>query len=239
MDITKDNLADDLAATINKRFKDSKTKSAYFITTDPDSVINVTSWVSTGCERLNLAISNRPHGGFPVGRITEVFGAEASGKSLMAAHAIADTQRQGGIGVFIDTEHAVSQEFFTAIGVDLAKMVYVQLQTTEEIFDSITAIITKVRESSKDRLVTIVVDSIAGASTEAEMDADFEKRGYATEKAIILSSAMRKITQMIGNERICLIFTNQIRSNMNTMAFANKWTTSGGKAVPFHASVRI
>jgi recombination protein RecA len=87
--------------------------------------------------------------------------------------------------------------------------------------------------------VTIVVDSIAGASTKTEMAADFDKDGYATAKALIISKAMRKITNLIGRERICLIFTNQLRQKLNAPAFSDPWTTPGGKGIPFHASVRI
>jgi recombination protein RecA len=99
-------------------------------------------------------------------------------------------------------------------------------------------IIQKVRSSNKDRLVTIVVDSVAAASCRTELEADHGKDGYATAKAIILSKAMRKITQMIARQRICLIFTNQLRVKMNAM-FGDPYTTSGGKALAFHASLRL
>ena len=91
----------------------------------------------------------------------------------------------------------------------------------------------------KDRLVTIVVDSVAAASTKKELEADYDKDGYATDKSIIISKAMRKITNMIGRQKITLVFTNQLRQKMNAMAFADPWTTSGGKALAFHASVRL
>jgi recombination protein RecA len=187
---------------------------------------------------LDLAISNRPHGGFPVGRITEVTGLEASGKSLLAAHTLAETQKKGGLAVYIDTESATSSEFLTAIGVDLKSMLYVPLETIEEIFETIETIVEGVRKSDKDRLVTIVVDSIMGASTKIEMSAEYDKDGYATSKSIILSKAMRKVTNWIARERICLLFTNQLRTKLG-VSFGDSWTTSGGKAIPFHASVRL
>jgi len=185
-----------------------------------------------------LAISNRPHGGFPVGRITEITGLEASGKSLLAAHTLAETQKKGGLAVYIDTESATSAEFLTAIGVDLKSMLYVPLETIEEIFETIETIVENVRKSDKDRLVTIVVDSVMGASTKQEMSMEYDKDGYATSKSIILSKAMRKVTNWIARERICLIFTNQLRTKMGVM-FGDPWTTSGGKAIPFHSSVRL
>jgi len=126
-----------------------------------------------------------------------------------------------------------------AIGVDVSKLLYVSADSVEQIFDMTETIIEKVRETSKDRLVTIVTDSVAAASTTAEMASDYGKDGYATDKAIIISKAMRKITNMIGRQKILLVYTNQLRQKMNAMPFGDPWTTSGGKALAFHASVRL
>ena len=194
--------------------------------------------MSTGSTMLDLAISNKPDGGIAVGRITELNGLESSGKSLLGAHMLAETQKKGGVAVYIDTETAVSTEFLTAIGVDVDNMLYLHLETVEDIFHAIEEIVAKVRESDRDRLVTILVDSLAAASTNVEMEADFDKDGWATSKAIIISKAMRKITQMIGRQQIALVFTNQLRQKLGVM-FGDPWTTSGGKALPFHASTRI
>ena len=120
----------------------------------------------------------------------------------------------------------------------IEKMLYVPLDTIEDVFEAIESIVEGVRKSSKDRLVTIVVDSVMGASTKIEMAKEFDKDGYATSKAIILSKGMRKITNMIGREKICLLFTNQLRTRLG-VAFGDPYTTSGGKAIPFHASVRL
>jgi recombination protein RecA len=151
---------------------------------------------------------------------------------------LAETQRKGGVAVLIDTETAVSREFLEAIGVDISKLLYVSVDTVEGIFEACETIIEQVRKGDKDRLVTIVVDSVAAASTKKELEADYDKDGYATDKAIIISKAMRKITNMIGRQSIALIFTNQLRQKMNAM-FGDPWTTSGGKALAFHASVRV
>lgn len=229
-------LADILAGELNKHSKDHKV--AFFL--DDDSApTNVDGWVSTGCAMLDVAISNRPYGGLPVGRIVEITGLEQSGKSLVSAHLLAETQKQGGVAVLIDTETAVSREFLEAIGVDVSKLLYVSADSVEQIFDMTEIIIEKVRETSKDRLVTIVTDSVAAASTKTELAADYGKDGYATDKAIIISKAMRKITNMIGRQKILLIYTNQLRQKMNAMPFGDPWTTSGGKALAFHASVRL
>ena len=199
---------------------------------------DVTDWISTGSTILDLAVSNKPDGGLAAGRITEINGLEGSGKSLIGAHALASTQKKGGLAVYIDTESAVSSEFLQAIGIDTENMLYVHLETVEEIFDTIETIVAKIRESDKDKLVTILVDSLAAASTKVEMDSDFDKDGWATAKAIVISKAMRKITQLIARQRVCLIFTNQLRQKLGVM-FGDPWTTSGGKALPFHSSTRI
>ena len=232
---TELNLADILADELNKQSKDQKV--AFFLN-DDSAPTNVDGWVSTGCAMLDVAISNRPYGGLPVGRITEITGLEQSGKSLVSAHLLAETQKQGGVAVLIDTETAVSREFLEAIGVDVSKLLYVTADSVEQIFDMTETIIEKVRETSKDKLVTIVVDSVAAASTTNELASDYKKDGYATDKAIIISKAMRKITNMIGRQKISLVFTNQLRQKMNAM-FGDPWTTSGGKALAFHASVRL
>jgi recombination protein RecA len=229
-------LAEVLVESLNKQSKDQKV--AFFLDND-DAPTNVEGWVSTGASMLDVAISNRPYGGLPVGRITEITGLEQSGKSLVSAHLLAETQKLGGLAVLIDTENAVSREFLEAIGVDTTKLLYVVAETVEQCFEYTETIIEKVRTSSKDKYVTIVVDSVAAASTEKEMEADYGKDGYATDKAIIISKAMRKITNLIGRQKITLVFTNQLRQKMNAMPFSDPWTTSGGKAIAFHASVRL
>ena len=232
----KDELAQVLADNLNKQFKD--TKVAYFLDGSNATPTDITEFISTGSSILDLAISNRPDGGVAVGRITEINGLESSGKSLIGTHILAETQKKGGVAVYIDTETSVSREWLETIGVDVQNLLYLHVETVEDIFQCIENIVTKIRESDKDRLVTILVDSLAGASTKVEMEADFEKDGWATSKAIIVSKAMRKITQMIGRERIALVFTNQLRQKLGVM-FGDPWTTSGGKALPFHSSTRI
>ena len=232
----KDELAHVLADSLNKQFKD--TKVAYFLDGSNATPTDIKEFVSTGSSVLDLAISNRPNGGVAVGRITEINGLESSGKSLIGTHILAETQKKGGVAVYIDTETSVSREWLETIGVDVSKLLYLHVETVEDIFECIESIIVKIRESDRERLVSILVDSLAGASTKVEMEADFEKDGWATSKAIIVSKAMRKITQMIGRERIALVFTNQLRQKLGVM-FGDPWTTSGGKALPFHASTRI
>jgi len=177
-------LAGILAESLNKKSKDQQV--AYFLDTD-DVPTNVEGWIGTGSDMLDIAIGNRANSGFPVGRIVEITGLEQSGKSLLSAHSLANTQAKGGVAVLIDTETAVSREFMEAIGVDTSKLLYVSADSVEQIFEYIETIIEKVRANNKDKFVTIVVDSVAAASTEKELDADYGKDGYATDKAIIIS----------------------------------------------------
>lgn len=234
----RDELSNIISKNLSKEFKD-KDQLIWYLDGEEESPSDIIDWISTGSSLLDLAISNIPNGGVPVGRITELTGLEGSGKSLIAAHLLANTQKKNGVAVFIDTEYAVSNVFLKAIGVDTSKMMYIPLDTIEDIFQALENVINSVRNNEKKKLVTIVVDSLAGASTKAEMDSDYGKDGYATTKAILLSKAMRKITNLIAKERICLVFTNQVRQKMNAMAFSDPFTTSGGKAVAFHSSVRL
>jgi len=237
-DLERDSLASILQDSINSSLKKGDDNVAHFLDGLDEVAANVTDWIPTGADTLDIAISNRPHGGLPVGRIVEITGLEASGKSLLAAHVISETQKKGGVGVFIDTESAVSQEFISAIGVDLKKMIYVQMEALEDVYQTVENIVNKVRESDKDRLVTIVVDSVMGASTKKELLGDYDKEGWATDKAILSSKAMRKLTGLISSQKILLIFTNQLRTKLGVM-FGDPWTTSGGKALAFHSSVRL
>jgi len=162
-----------------------------------------------------------------------------TGKSLLAAHVVADTQKRGGVAVVIDTENAAAPAFWASLGVNLKNLLYVQSETVEDIFAKMEEMIAIVRKSNKDRILTIIVDSVAAASTKVEQESDHGKDGYATGKSIIISKAMRKITNMIGRQKVLIIFTNQLRQNLNAMAFGDKWIVSGGKALAYHCSVRV
>jgi recombination protein RecA len=233
----RDELSELIVAALNKSQKDGA-EIATFLDAQEDPQM-VSDWVSTGSTLLDLAISNRPHGGLPVGRIAELNGLEGAGKSLICAHIIADTQKKGGSAIMIDTEYAAAPAFWTAVGVNLKKMVYCRMVTVEEIFQGIENIIGTIRKEDKNRLVTIVVDSLAMASCNTEMESAHGKDGYNTSKAIIISKALRKITGLIGSQRILVVFTNQLRMNMQAMAFGDKFIVPGGKAMGFAASVRV
>lgn len=235
----KDELTQLISKNLSKQFKEIDQVVWDLSDSTQNAPSGVIDWISTGSSLLDLAISNRPYGGIPVGRITEISGLESSGKSLIAAHILAETQKKGGIAVCIDDESAISEQFMLSIGVDLSKLMYLQLYTVEDIFQAIETIINTTRNSDKKRLLTIVVDSIAGATTKVELEANYEQKGYATQKSILLSQALRKITNLIATEKICVVFTNQLRTKMNAQAFSDNYITSGGMAVAFHSSVRL
>jgi len=233
----KDELIDLLQSELNKANKDGG-KIAYRLD-EQDSPADVTDWISTGSSMLDLAISNRPHGCLPVGKMVEFNGLEGTGKSLLAAHVVADTQKKKGLAVVIDTENAAAPDFWKSLGVDLSKLLYVQCETVEDIFDQMERMIAIVRKSNKDRILTIIVDSVAAASTKAEQESEHGKDGYATGKSIIISKAMRKITTMLGKQKVLIVYTNQLRQNLKAMAFSDPYIVSGGKALAYHCSVRV
>ena len=235
--LDRDDLAILIKDALNNAQKD-KGKVAHFLDERDDPLL-ISDWISTGSTFLDLAISNRPNGGLPVGRIVELNGLESTGKSLMCAHLCAETQKKEGVAIYLDTESSAAPAFWKALGVKLENLVYVRPYTIEEVFEYVEKIISKVRASSKDRLVTIIVDSIAGATTEKEAESEHGVDGYNTAKALIIGKAMRRITDVIEKQRILLVLTNQLRVNMNAMAFGDKYITPGGKGVPYAASVRV
>jgi len=233
----RDELVELLANELNKANKDGG-KIAYFLD-EQENPAEISDWISTGSSMLDLAISNRPHGGLPVGKMVEFNGLEGTGKSLVSAHICAETQRKGGVAVVLDTENAAAPEFWKSLGVDLKNLLYVQVDTVEDIFEQMEKMIGIVRKSNKDRILTLIIDSVAAASTKAELESDHGKDGFATGKSIIISKAMRKITTMIGRQKVLTVFTNQLRQNLNAMAFGDKYVVSGGKSLAYHCSVRV
>jgi recombination protein RecA len=237
--VDRDEMAIALQKELNKANKDGS-KSAYFLDEEDDPSL-VKDWVSTGSTILDLAISNRKNGGMPAGKFIELSGLEGTGKSLLCAQMIAETQRRGGLAVFFDSEFAVDKTFWSALGIKVQDVNYVTFVTLEELFTKLELCIGAARKISKDRLVTIFVDSLTQASVESEMEGEHGVSGYNTGKAIVIAKAMRKITGLIARQRILTVFTNQLRYNMSTNGNPNaeKWITPGGKAFPYACSVRV
>ena len=191
-----------------------------------DMDTNVSEFIHTGSSELDIAISNRKHGGYPVGRIVELSGLGHSGKSMMCAVAIANTQKAGGIGVYFDTKSSLSLEFFEMLGVDISsdKFMYVKEKRIEVIFQSIDMILDKLNSGKDKRLVTIVYDGHASSTTEDELkNKTYEKTGYNTSKPLISSSSFKRIATTIQENRALLIVTNQLRQKMNAMPFGDPY----------------
>jgi recombination protein RecA len=232
-----DDLASDVLSIINKSFKEFPDAGTFL--NDANLVVD---WVSTGCDILDLAISNRPNGGQPTSKILEYNGLEASGKSLVAATTLAQCQKRGGIAVLFDTEGAVGMlDFYRSIGLDTQKLIYIEkLRTLEEIYQATENIIVKYNESRSDKPLVIVIDSVSGATTKKELEEDYEKKGYATDKAIVNTGAMRRLPTLINGKNILIILVQQLRANMNAFGpAADPFTTTGGTAIPYTASVRL
>lgn len=200
---------------------------------DNTSPCVVADWISTGCTVLDKIMG----GGLPVGRMTEIYGDNSTGKSLIAAQIAAVAQEQGHIVVYADTESAVSLDIMKAVGVDVDQLVYTAPDTVEEVFDFFQNCIESKISRYADRTMVLIWDSVAGTSVEQEMAADFGKAIMGTH-ARTISQAMRKITREFSKCNIAALFLNQTRENIGVL-FGSKVTTFGGKAIGFHASVRI
>lgn len=229
-----EDFTDDLIKSLNK---EHGTRVAYNLAFD-NSPTHVQRWISTGSRLLDYIISNRKNGGLPEGRIIEIFGPPSIGKSHIAIQIARSTQQMGGIVVYIDTENATSVENLNLLGVDISKrFVYVDTHCTEEVLSIAEATIMKAKAMDKNVPITIVWDSVAATSPKAELVGDYDKESIGLQ-ARAISKGMRKITGVIANQNVLLICLNQIRTKIGVM-FGDPTTTPGGKAIPFHSSVRI
>ena len=184
--------------------------------------------VSTGSLALNLALGV---GGFPKGRIVEIYGPEASGKTTLCLHAIADVQKKGGIAAFIDVEHALDPVRAGKIGVDLSRLFISQPDYGEQALEIAETLI---RSGGIDILI---VDSVAALVPKSEIEGEMGDHQMGTQ-ARLMSQAMRKLTAAINKTKTLVIFTNQIRMKIGVM-FGNPETTTGGQALKFYASQRL
>ena len=229
-----DNFTADLIKSLNK---EHGSRVAYNLQTD-ESPTHVKRWISTGSRQLDYIISNRRNGGLPEGRIVEIFGPPSIGKSHIAIQIARTTQRMGGIVVYIDTENATSVENLKLLGVNISKrFVYVDTHCTEEVLSIAESTILKARAMEKDVPITIIWDSVAASSPKAELDGTYEQNSIGLQ-ARAISKGMRKITGVIGETNTLFVILNQIRTKIGVM-FGDPTTTPGGKAIPFHSSVRI
>lgn len=229
-----DDFAADLIRAINKERGE---RVAYNLAVD-DAPTKVKRWIKSGSRQLDYLIRNAPAGGYPEGRVIEIFGPPSIGKSHLAVQICVSTQRIGGIAVYVDTESATNVDNLRALGVDISRrFVFIQEHCTESIFDVIEKTILKAKSMSKDVPVTIIWDSIAGSSPKAELEGEYDKDSIGLQ-ARALSKGMRKITNVIGENNILLVCLNQVRTKIGVM-HGDPDAPPGGKAIPFHASVRI
>lgn len=183
--------------------------------------------IKSGSLSLDLALG----GGYPKGRIIEIYGPESSGKTTLALHAIAEVQKTGGQAAFIDAEHALDPSYAEKIGVQIDNLLISQPDNGEQALEICE---TLVRSNAVD---LIVVDSVAALTPKAEIDGDMGDAQMGLQ-ARLMSQAMRKLTAIISKSKATVIFINQIRMKLGVM-FGNPETTTGGNALKFYASVRV
>lgn len=209
---------------------------------DESSSSTVKSYISTGSTILDYRISNQRNGGVPVGRITEISGENASGKSLLAFHIIANAQKLGAPVFYADTESAADASFMKRVGIQLEKLPTWHPPTLEEFFEKTEEIIIKTRENfpNKERPVVILLDSVAATQTEVEAEGSYDANGRPGLLGKSLSLGLKKLNQVVGNECVTLVLLNQLRMKFNvTNPYEDKYITPGGMAVGFYASLRL
>ena len=183
--------------------------------------------ISTGALTLDLALG----GGYPKGRVVEVYGPESSGKTTLTLHAIAEVQRMGGVAAFVDAEHALDPVYAASLGVDVENLLVSQPDTGEMALEIVDQL---VRSAAVD---IVVVDSVAALTPRAEIEGEMGDLAVGSQ-ARLMSQAMRKITGNIGKSGCTVIFLNQLRLKIG-VTYGNPETTTGGNALKFYASVRL
>jgi recombination protein RecA len=192
-----------------------------------DAIVPV-SVISTGSISLDAALGV---GGFPRGRINEIFGPESSGKTTIALQVIAEAQKKGGIAAFIDVEHALDPIYSRKLGVDVDNLLVSQPDYGEQALEITSHLI------GSGQIDVLVVDSVAALVPKSELDGEMGDSHMGVQ-ARLMSQALRKLTGAVNKSRTCLIFINQIREKIGVM-FGNPETTTGGRALKFYASVRL
>jgi len=185
--------------------------------------------IPTGSINLDRALGL---GGFPRGRVIEVYGAESSGKTTVALHAIAEAQKMGGIAAFIDAEHALDPKYAKALGVDVDELLISQPDYGEQALEIADML---VRSGAVD---VIVIDSVAALVPKVEIDGEMSDQQMGLQ-ARLMSKALRKLTANLNKSKTTMIFINQIREKIGGFGFGPQTTTTGGRALKFYSSVRL
>ncbi len=218
----KQKLIDDTLKQIEKQFgKGSIMKLG-------DKVYEKMDVIPTGSLKLDMALGV---GGYPKGRIIEIYGPESSGKTTLALHAIAEAQKQGGYAAFIDAEHALDPKYAKALGVDIDNLILSQPDTGEQALEIVEQLV------RSNAISIVVVDSVAALVPKVEIDGDMGD-AHVGLQARLMSQAMRKLSGVISKTNSTAIFINQIREKVGVM-FGNPETTSGGRALKFYSTIRL
>jgi len=184
--------------------------------------------ISTGSLGLDMALGI---GGVPRGRIIEIFGPESSGKTTLALHIVAESQKAGGVCAYIDAEHAMDPDYAKKLGVKINDLLISQPDTGEQGLEIAESLI------RSGKIEVVVIDSVAALTPKAEIEGDMEQQ-HVGRQARLMSQALRKITAIVARSKTLVIFINQIRMQIGVM-FGNPETTPGGKALKFYSSVRL
>jgi recombination protein RecA len=195
-------------------------------------------FIKTGIAKLDIALG----GGIPIGKVGEIFGQNATGKSTLTYHLAKAFQHAGGYALSVDTEHSWDQERAESIGVDRARIILSEVDTVEQLFGLINSTISAQVQLGDDATpCIIIIDTVAAAPTAPEMAAISAGKGYEDmgRKAKYLSAQMRQLPRSLGASRIALVFVNQVRMKMNTMAFQDPFDSTGGQAIRFYSSWRL
>ncbi|MDO4216567.1 MAG: recombinase RecA [Bacteroidales bacterium] len=214
-----------LQSTLDKIEKNYGKGSVMMMNARPKENIEV---ISTGSIGLDNALGV---GGFPKGRIIEIYGPESSGKTTLAIHAIAEAQRNGGIAAFIDAEHAFDASYSRKLGVDIDNLLVSQPDNGEQALEIADNLI------SSGAIDIIVIDSVAALTPKAEIDGEMGESKVGLQ-ARLMSQALRKMTATVSKTNCCCIFINQLREKIGIL-FGNPETTTGGNALKFYSSIRI
>lgn len=228
---------DDFTSELIKQVNKDVGMRIAFDLTKEDAPTSVKRWIPTGCEQLDYIIGNMRGGGLPEGRIVEICGKSGIGKSTLTQVIARNTQAMGGLVVYIDTENATSTQNLAKLGINLKKLVFVQEVCTEDIFKTIESTILKAKQLKKDVPVTVIWDSIAASAPKAELEAEYDQQSMGLQ-ARALRKGLRKINQMLGNEKVLLVLCNHITSKLGVV-FGDPEVPTGGTGPGFFSSVRI
>jgi len=216
--------------------KKYRPKTRFTALSDSLVISRVDSWISTQCVPLDIIMG----GGIPIGRMVEIFGDTSTGKTLLALHILAETQKMGGIAVMLDTETSVAIELAEIIGVNVDELVYSNPDVIEDVFEDIMELVKIKDELYPDTFMTIVWDSVAATSSEAEVEKVMTEglnTGYPP-TAREISQMMRVLKIIIAKRNIALVMLNQAKEKIGVM-FGSNIATFGGKAIGFYSSIRL